>query len=124
MPHDSDRDSLTEWFHELANLSQDEIRDQATPANLDTLRLHIQRSVPECSLPPDLTREQFAEVVYEFRKNEKSWNQATMASLIRADDLFKEGLVHEAVQELHRFAASCPWSLFKEVALNQATYYQ
>lgn len=124
MPDDPDRDGLTEWFHALAKLGYEEICDQATRENIDKLSLHIQRSVPEYSLPSDLTTEQFAEAVHELRKNESVWNQATMASLIRADDLFKVGLVHEAVQELHRFAASCPWALFKEAALNQSTRYQ
>lgn len=124
MSHDSDRDSLTEWFHELAKLGQNELRDQVSSNNLDKLRAHIERSVPEYGLPSDLTKERFAEVVHELRKNESAWNRAAMASLIKADDLFKDGLAYEAVQELHSFAASCPWSLFKEAALNQATQYQ
>jgi hypothetical protein len=47
-----------------------------------------------------------------------------MKALIKADDLFKAGCVTEAVEVLHTFASSCPWSLFKEVALDQATHYR
>ncbi|NTV95676.1 MAG: hypothetical protein HGA75_09700 [Thiobacillus sp.] len=124
MADDSLRDSLTEWFHELAKLSEEELRAEASPENIDMLRLHIERSVPAYALPAEISKDEFAESVQEFRRNESSWNRAVMASLVKAGDLFNEGLAYEAVDELHRFAASCPWALFQEVALNQAALYE
>lgn len=43
-----------------------------------------------------------------------------MSAIIRADDLNLAGQTEEAVQVLSTFAASCPWTLFREVAGNQA----
>jgi hypothetical protein len=123
MPNESARDSLTEWFHQLASLEHSELVQKASIDNQEKLRLHIERSVLECEIPTGLTEQQFANTVLDFRKNESAWNHAVMASLIKADELFKEGLAGEAVSELHRFASSCPWALFREVALNQATHY-
>lgn len=95
----------------------------ASPANLDRLRAHVAVSLPGTSPPHDLDEERFADVVLQLRENEKGWNQATMAALIKADDLFNQGRASDARSELRRFAATCPWSTFKEVALDQATNY-
>ena len=118
-----DRNALTEWFHDLAGKSAEDLKHASSPANLDKLRAHISLSLPDCSPPDDLKGERFAEVVLQLRANEIAWNQATMAALIKADDLFKNGQASEARSELQAFAANCPWSLFKEVALDQAMNY-
>jgi len=115
---------LTEWFNELARKERDCLLREATPANLDKLRLHIATSLPDFVPPADLKSEQFSDYVFEMCANEKAWNQATMIAVIKADDLFKQGLASDSRAALLDFAATCPWSAFKEVALNQATNYQ
>lgn len=119
----TERDSLTGWFHSLAENTPDALATLASQKNIDLLRLHVSRSTPDYLLPETLEPSEFAETVLAFRQNESSWNRATMAALIKADDLFKAGSAIAASESLKAFAASCPWSLFKEAALNQATHY-
>jgi hypothetical protein len=120
----TERDALTDWFHSLAENSADALLELASQENIDQLRLHVARSTPRYPLPEALDPKQFAEAVLAFRESESSWNRATMKALIKADDLFKAGCVTEAAEVLHAFASSCPWSLFKEVVLDQATHYR
>lgn len=120
----AERDSLTDWFHALAEHSADALVGLATDENIALLRLHISRSTPDYPLPEQFEATEFAKAVTTFRENESAWNRAVMAALIKADDLFKAGSISEAAETLHAFASSCPWALFKEVALNQATHYR
>ena len=120
----SERDSLTDWFHALAERSSDALVGLATVENIALLRLHVSRSTPDYPLPDTFETSDFAEAVVNFRESESAWNRAVMAALIKADDLFHEGSISEAAETLHAFAASCPWALFKGVALNQATHYR
>ncbi len=120
----TERDSLTEWFHELAELQNEELLVLASSENIEKLQKHVARSTPAYLLPDRLSAGEFAEAVIEFRRNESSWNRATMAALIKAEDLFKAGNKAQAAESLVAFAASCPWVLFQEVALNQATHYR
>jgi hypothetical protein len=119
----TERDSLTNWFHSLADNPLDELVALASQANIELLRIHVSRSTPDYPLPAALGPSEFAEAVIALRQNESSWNRATMDALIKADDLFKAGRIAEAAESLQVFASSCPWSLFKEAALNQATHY-
>lgn len=120
----TERDSLTEWFHELAEHSHDELLKLSSPENISQLQVHVTRSTPEYPLPDRLSASEFAEAVANFRRNESAWNRATMAAIFRADDLFKAGCKAEAAESLEAFAASCPWALFQEAALNQSTHYR
>ena len=118
-----ERDSLTDWFHALAENSFDALIRLASSENIDLLRLHVSRSTPEHLLPEALDASEFAETVAAFRKNERLWNHATMTAMIKSDGLYKAGRKAEAAEVLNAFSSSCPWSLFKEAALNQATHY-
>jgi len=120
----TERDSLTEWFHELAEHSHEELRELASPENIEQLQKHVARSTPEHLLPDQLNASEFASAVVEFRRNESAWNRATMTALIKADDLFKAGHKAQAAESLKEFATSCPWTLFQEVVLNQTTHYR
>lgn len=120
----TDRDSLTEWFHALAEHPHDELIELASSENIEQFQKHVARSTPKYPLPAALSASEFAEAVFRLRRNESAWNKAAMAALIKADDLSKAGFVAEAVKSLEAFASSCPWALFKEVALNQATNYK
>jgi hypothetical protein len=120
----TDRDSLTEWFHALADQPHEELLRLGSPETIAQFRTHVARSTPGHPLPGELNASEFAEAVVEFRRNESAWNRATMAAIIKADDLFNSGKTAEAAESLKAFAASCPWALFKEAALNQATHYR
>ena len=120
----SERDSLTDWFHALSEHPPEALVGLATSENIALLRLHISRCTPDYPLPETIEATDFAEAVITFRENESAWNQAVMAALVKADDLCKAGSISEAFETLQAFAASCPRSLFKEVALNQATHYR
>lgn len=119
----TDRDSLTEWFHALADQPHGELLRLASPKAIAKFRAHVARSTPGHPLPDELSASEFAEAVVEFRRNESAWNRATMAAMIKADDMFKTGRTTEAAASLEAFANSCPWALFKEAALNQANHY-
>lgn len=120
----TERDSLTDWFHALSGQSHDQLLKLASPETIAKFRLHATRSVPSHPLPDDLSASAFAEAVAEIRQNERAWNQATMAALAEADDLFNAGDSDKAVTALEAFAACCPWVLFQEVALDQASHYR
>ena len=117
------RDGLTEWFHALAEHPEDELVKLASPENIAQLQMHVALSTPGYPLPVALSPGEFAEAVVEFRRNESAWNRATMTAIIEAEDLFKAGYNAKAAASLQAFAASCPWALFKEVALHQALHY-
>jgi hypothetical protein len=120
----TERDSLTEWFHELATHTHEELLTLASPENIEQLKRHVAKSTPEYPLPDGISAIEFAEAVSEFRRNESAWNRATMAALIQADEMFKADRKEEAAESLEAFAASCPWALFQEAVLNQATHYR
>lgn len=120
----TERDSLTEWFHELASHSHDELLRLASPDAIAKLQVHVAWSTPEYPLPAELSPKEFADAVLEFRRNESAWNRATQSALFAADELYNGGDSAAAASELEAFASSCPWALFKEVALNQATHYR
>lgn len=118
------QDSHTNWFHELALHQHDELLALASPENIVRLQMHAAISTPEYPLPKLLSAGEFAEAVIEFSRNETSWNRATMDAITKADDLFNTGCKAEAAETLEAFAASCPWALFKEVAIDQAAHYR
>ena len=109
-----------EWFHGFAQLGRDEMARQWTPEIEGRLREHVALCLTGIEMPGIRTPEQFAEVVIDLRANESDWDRATMAAIIRADDLALAGQTEEAVHVLHAFAASCPWKLFAAVARDQA----
>lgn len=119
-----ERDSLTEWFHSLAERPDNELVRLASPENIAQLQMHVSLSTPDYPLPDALSSIEFAQAIVEFRRNESAWNKATMAAIIQAEDLVEAGGNAKAAALLEAFAASCPWALFKEVALNQATHYR
>lgn len=108
------------WFHQLAELDRDEIARRCSPENLARLQDHLALCLQGAEPPGIMEPAQFAETVLDLRSNERDWNRATMAAIIRADDLMLAGQTEEAVQVLLAFAASCPWTLFRETAKNQA----
>lgn len=120
----NERDNLTEWFHELADNSHEELLRLASSEAIAKLQAHVARSTPEFPLPDELSPHEFADAVLQFRRNESAWNRATQAALFKADDLHTDGRSAEAAGSLEDFASTCPWALFKEVALNQATHYR
>ena len=118
------RDAQVEWFHNLAELPEDELSLWASKTNgtdfISFVQLHLPGiGAPEFSGPKDI-----ASSVRSLRENERSWNHALMRVLIEADDLCKQRSLPEAEALLLKFASSCPWQLFKEVAENQASHYQ
>jgi hypothetical protein len=117
------RDGLTQWFHDLAEQPEDALIKLASPQNIAQLQTHVALNTPDYPLPSWLSPSEFAQAVVGFRHNESAWNKATMAAIIQADDLFKAGSTAKATALLEAFAASCPWALFKEAALDQATHY-
>lgn len=118
------RKASTEWFHELAELGREEIAGRWTPEIERRLAVHVALCLRDVGMPAVRTPEQFAEVVLDLRDNESGWNRATMAAIIRADDLVLAGQKEEAVHVLDAFAASCPWVLFCEVVQDQASLLQ
>ena len=120
----NERDALIEWFHALSSHSSSELENLASLENIELLRIHIDRSIPEYSLPSEFEPSEFSEAVASFRQSESSWNRATQLAIVKADDLFKAGHADEAARSLRAFAASCPWLVFKEAALNQADYFR
>ena len=112
------------WFHGFAALDRDEIARLWTPEIERRLIDHVALCLTGVEMPGVRAPEQFAEMVLDLRSNEGDWNRATMAAIVRADDLVLAGQTEEAVQVLHAFASSSPWVLFREVALDQASLLQ
>jgi hypothetical protein len=117
-------DDQTEWFHRLAALPEEELRALAPTSERENLIGFIRAQLPGTSLPELVEPQAFAEAVTTLRANERKWNQALQRALIEADDLAKERRRAEAKELLVNFASGCPWALFKEVAENQASWYQ
>lgn len=119
----TEKDDLTEWFHEMALHTHEELIVLASWENMGCLQRHIARCIPEYPLSDELNVIEFADAVHEFSRNESARNKATMAALIEADEMFKANGKEKAIEVLKAFASSCPWVLFQEAALNQATHY-
>lgn len=118
------RQASTEWFHSFAKLGRGELARRWTPEMERRLKDHVALCLTGVEMPGARMPEQFAEVVIDLRASESDWNRATMAAIIRADDLVLAGQTEEAVHVLHTFAAFCPWVLFREVAQDQAGLLQ
>lgn len=117
---DAQRTASINWFHQLAELGADQIAARFSTESLARLQAHVALCLDGAGLPGICSPTQFAETVLDLRANESDWNRATMSAIIQADDLMLAGQTEEAVQVLQAFAASCPWTLFREVAEDQA----
>lgn len=124
MTHRESQADQIEWFHRLAALPEGELLALAPTNERENLIGFIRAQIPGTGLPELLEPQAFAEAVTALRANERKWNQALQRALIEADDLVKEHRPAEAKTLLLNFAADCPWTLFKEVAENQASWYQ
>ena len=121
---ESELSAQTEWFHEFAKQSINQIALQANEANRAMFASYVATSLPNHGVPDDQPPEEFARTVHELLENEKQWNRALMSALIKSDDLYKSKDRKSAVSVLESFAASCPWQLFQEVAHDQASNYK
>jgi hypothetical protein len=121
---ESELSAQTEWFHEFAKQSVDQIALQANEANRSLFARYATTSLPNHSPPEGQSPEEFARTVHELRENERQWNRALMSALIKSDDLYKAKDRKGAISVLESFAASCPWELFQEVARDQAFNYK
>lgn len=116
------RDDQVEWFHQLAALSEGELLAWAGTDYVSDLAEFVRNHVADYSIPERATPREIVALVVGLRGNEREWNHALQAALIRADDV-KDTSRSEAKQVLRAFAVNCPWVLFKEVAVNQASWY-
>lgn len=121
---ESELSQHTEWFHEFAKQSLDQLALQATEENRALFSQYVNSSLPKHTPPSDQAPEEFAHAVIELRENERQWNQALMSALVRADDHHRAQDWQSAVAALQSFAESCPWKLFAEVAQDQACNYK
>lgn len=111
-----------EWFHQLAALPKGELLAWAGTESVSDLAEFVRNHVADCSVPERAPPREIVAFVVGLRGNEREWNRALQAALIRADDI-KETSRDEAKQVLQAFAVDCPWALFKEVAVDQASWY-
>ena len=118
-----DRDEQVEWFHDLASLVE------AGRVNLGELVLRTEISefvtqhLPSHTLPVGMTDAECMNAVRILRENESSWNRALMRAISEACDLAASGEPQRAAEDLRAFASICPWVLFAEVAMNQASHF-
>jgi hypothetical protein len=117
-------DDLTAWFHALAELPHDELIRQASPDTISRLQTHAARNILGYPIRSAMNPEDFAATVLALRHSEGSWNRATMAAILKAEDLHNAGQKAEAAASLEAFAKTCPWLLFQEVALDQGSHYK
>jgi hypothetical protein len=116
------RDDQVEWFHQLAALSEGELLAWAGTDYVSDLAEFVRNHVADYSVPERATSRQIVAFVVGLRGNEREWNHALQAALIQAEYV-KDTSRSEAKQVLNAFAVNCPWVLFKEVAVNQASWY-
>ena len=122
---ESELSAQTEWFHEFARQSIDQIALQANEGNRSLFMRYATTSLPDHRPPEGQSPEEFARTVHELRENERQWNRALMSALIKSDDLYNKSKDWKgAISVLESFSASCPWELFQEVARDQASNYK
>ena len=121
---ESELSAQTEWFHEFAKQSTDQIALQASEANRALFERFATSSLPDHRPAEGQSPEEFARTVHELRENERPWNRALMSALIKSDDLYKSKDWKSGISPLESFAESCPWVLFQEVARDQASNYK
>ena len=121
---ESELSAQTDWFHQFAEQSVDQLALQANEKNRALFALYVATSLPNHTPPESQPPEEFARTVRELRENESQWNRALMSALIKADDLFKAQEWQSAISTLESFAESCPWKLFQEVARDQSVHYR
>lgn len=111
------------WFHQFAALPRQQLIAEATPENRAALSALVEVCLRDKPALDALPTEEFADYVLGLRANERQWNQALSNALIRAEYLSQSEGKASASSALRSFAESCPWSQFREVAVNQAAYY-
>lgn len=117
-------DAQVEWFHNLAALPEAELRIAANSGLQQLFAEFVAAHLPGHSPPAELSPQEFASAVSHLRANERRWNRALQWAIIEADDHSKRQESGQAVRLLQAFAAQCPWARFREVAMNQSTYYE
>lgn len=118
------RDAQIEWLHSLAELPEDELNLWASTTNGTDFISFVQLHLPSTGVPEFARPHEVVSSVRSLRENERAWNHALMRVPLEADDLCKQQSLPEAETLLLKFAGTCPWQLFKEVAENQASHYQ
>lgn len=116
-------DARIDWFHEFADLSQEQLMIEATAQNRAALSSLVEACLHEKPEFHTLSPQDFAEYVIGLRANERLWNHALCNALIEADDLSQAEGKKAAASALRSFAESCPWSQFRQLALIQAASY-
>ena len=119
----SDIDDQVGWFHDLAAglpSGGDRVFDSQVRASLNTF---IGTHLPDHAWPDGMDDNELADAIGQLRENESSWNRALQSAIIVADGRFREGSPVRAQKALTDFAATCPWKLFAQIALDQSTHY-
>lgn len=116
-------DNQIAQFHQLADLPREQLVAEATEHNRAALSALVQACLPDTPALDAMSAEHFADFVLELRDNERMWNQALSQALIHAENLLQSKGAVSAASALRSFAESCPWSPFRDVALNQADSY-
>lgn len=112
------------WFHEFSDLPREQLAAEATARNRAALSSFVEACLSGKPVLDALSSEDFAECVFELRASERAWNRALGDALIRADEVSRGEAKVAAATALHSFADSCPWSQFREIALDQAASYE
>lgn len=80
----------TEWFHEFAKQSVDQIALQANEANRAFFSSYAAISLPNHKPPRGQSPEEFARTVHELRENERQRNHALVSALIESGVVLDE----------------------------------
>ena len=118
----SDPDDQFGWFHDLA----DEIasgRCHLDPNTRESLGRFLELQLPGYPLSDSEGDSKLIDDILNLRANEVAWNRSLQAAMVRADNASRAGSALVARQELERFSRECPWSLFSQIALDQAALY-
>ena len=121
-----DYEELIARWHSLAGQDKIAIACAFGDESLALLKAMLEQALNNSDdLPATMDADEFAEIVFDLRENERAWSRRLGDTIINADDLDRQGERNKAILSLEEFGRICPWRFFAEIAVvEQGRYAQ
>jgi hypothetical protein len=117
MRDDTDKiDYLIDRLHKYAELNPTLLQEQCNDESIEFVRDLViacwQKSVP----PERLTPQEFADLIYKLREEEKEWSKKLGIMLLASEDSIHEGNKEVALEYFEYFFEHCPCTSLSNIA--------
>ena len=111
-----DIDKLFGRLHDLADLDVIQLQANCNKENLKFVHELVTKYWRGRSVPMQLSTQEFSDLVYSLRNEEKEWSKKLGAMLIASEDRISEGNKEKVVEYFEYFLEHCPCKALSSIA--------